>query len=82
MSSFSSLYFSSLIGENTAGGEQKPFQPKNSVIETEWVTGHLLCLLYQKHPLGQSQQTQCVCKCVHTRVCVCVCVCTPTHYTD
>ena len=54
------------FGESTAAGEQKPFQPTSSVIVTEWAMGHLLCLLYQKHPLGHSQRAQCV------RVCVCV----------
>lgn len=55
-----------------AEGEQKPFffQLKSIVIETaRATTGHLLCLLYQKHPLGQSQQT----------LRACVCGCAPTH---
>lgn len=53
-----------------AEGEQKPFILKSIVIETaRATTGHLLCLLYQKHPLGQSQQT----------LCACVWGCMPTH---
>lgn len=63
----------SVCGE--AEGEQKPlfFQLKSIVIETaRATTGHLLCLLYQKHPLGQSQQT--LRACVGARP--------PTHYID
>lgn len=49
------------------------FQLKSIVIETaRATTGHLLCLLYQKHPLGQSQQT--LRACVGARP--------PTHYID
>lgn len=55
-----SLYFS-LSSVRVQQVENKSlFNQKNSVIETECVTGHLLCLLYQKHPLGQSQWIVCV----------------------
>lgn len=42
-------------GDGLSKGGQRPFQLRSIVIETLKATGHLLCLLYYKQPLGQSR---------------------------